>query len=121
LLVENTDPRLVFFELDIFWAYVGQSRFPGFRPHEYPWNMPERFPLFHVKDGLRNGGPHSGWTMTDVGAGDLPFEPFFCGLDINDHHYLMENDDAAQEVGGSFGDAERSYDYLASLRERACA
>jgi hypothetical protein len=30
----------------------------------------------------------------------------------------MENDDAAQEEGGSFGDAERSYDYLASLRER---
>ena len=120
MLVENTDPRLVFFELGIFWAYVGQSRFPGFRPHEYPWNMPERFPLFHVKDGLRNGGPRSGWTMTDVGAGDLPFEPFFCGLDINDHHCLMENDDAAREVSGSFGDAERSYDYLASLRERAC-
>jgi hypothetical protein len=33
----------------------------------------------------------------------------------------MENNDAAQEVGGSFGDAERSDDYLASLRERACA
>jgi hypothetical protein len=33
----------------------------------------------------------------------------------------MENNDAAQEVGGSFGDVERSYDYLASLPERACA
>jgi hypothetical protein len=61
------------------------------------------------------------WTTSDVGAGDLPFEPFLCGLDINDHHYLIENDDAAPEVGGSFGDAERSDDYLASLRERACA
>jgi sugar phosphate isomerase/epimerase len=36
VLLEETDPRLVFFELDIFWAYVGQSRFPGFKPHEYP-------------------------------------------------------------------------------------
>jgi sugar phosphate isomerase/epimerase len=52
VILEETDPRLVFFELDIFWAYVGQSRFPGFRPHEYPWHMPERFPLFHVKDGI---------------------------------------------------------------------
>ena len=26
--------------------------------------MPERFPLFHVKDGIRNGGPAFGWTMT---------------------------------------------------------
>jgi hypothetical protein len=30
--------------------------------------MPERFPLFHAKDGLRNGAPDSGWTITDVGA-----------------------------------------------------
>jgi sugar phosphate isomerase/epimerase len=119
VLFENTDPQLVFLEMDIFWAYVGQSRFPGFRPHDYVWNHPERYPLFHVKDGLRNGGPHSGWTMTDVGAGDLPYEPFFCGLDTSEHHFLMENDDAAQAAGGSWGDAERSYDYMASLRERA--
>jgi sugar phosphate isomerase/epimerase len=118
VLFNETDPKLVFLEMDIFWAYVGQSRFPGFRPHDYVWNHPDRYPLFHVKDGLRNGGPHSGWTMTDVGAGDLPYEPFFCGLDPSRHHFIMENDDAAQLPGGSFGDAERSYDYMASLRER---
>jgi sugar phosphate isomerase/epimerase len=118
VLFQETDPKLVFLEMDIFWAYVGQSRFPGFRPHDYPWNNPERYPLFHVKDGRRDGGPHSGWTMTDVGAGDLPYEPFFCGLDPNMHHFVMENDDAAQEVGGSWGDAERSYNYLAGLRQR---
>jgi sugar phosphate isomerase/epimerase len=118
VLFDETDPKLVFLEMDIFWAYVGQSRFPGFRPHDYVWDNPERYPLFHVKDGLFNGGPHSGWTMTDVGAGDLPYEPFFCGLDTSRHHFVMENDDAAQEQGGSFGDAERSYDYLASRRER---
>jgi sugar phosphate isomerase/epimerase len=118
VLVDNTDPRLVFFEQDIFWAHVGQSDYPGFKPHEYPWSMPERFPLFHVKDGIRDGGPHEGWTMTDVGAGDIAFEPYFCGLDTRDHQFLMENDDAAQAAGGSFADAERSYDYMASLRER---
>lgn len=118
VLFEETDPRLVFLEMDIFWAFVGQSRFPGFRPSDYVWDNPERYPLFHVKDGLFNGGPHSGWTMTDVGAGDLPYEPFFCGIDTSKHHFIMENDDAAQQEGGSFGDAERSYDYLASLRER---
>jgi sugar phosphate isomerase/epimerase len=119
VLFEETDPRLVFFEMDIFWAYVGQSRFPGFRPHDFVWDNPERYPLFHVKDGLRNGGPHSGWTMTDIGAGDLPYEPFFCGLDTGDHHFVVENDDAADSEGGPFGFSERSYDYLASLRERA--
>jgi sugar phosphate isomerase/epimerase len=119
VLFDNTDPRLVFLEMDIFWAYVGQSRWPGVKPHEYVWNHPERYPLFHVKDGIRTGtGPHSGWVMTDVGAGDIAYEPFFGGLDTNDHHFIMENDDAAQAEGGSWGDAERSYDYMASLRER---
>jgi sugar phosphate isomerase/epimerase len=136
VLLEETDPRLVFFELDIFWAYVGQSRFPGFRPHEYPWYMPERFPLFHVKDGVdysgaeatvprRPGPTHPGgasrsmWVMTDVGDGDIAFEPFFCGLDTDDHHYIVERDTAPDPVAnpaGSFSTARRSYAYLSGLR-----
>jgi sugar phosphate isomerase/epimerase len=132
VILEETDPRLVFFELDIFWAYVGQSRFPGFKPHEYPWDMPERFPLFHVKDGIdfsgaeatvpRPPGPSSfEWFMTDVGDGDIAFEPFFCGLDTDDHHYIVERDTAPDPVAnpaGSFSTAQRSYDYLVALRER---
>jgi sugar phosphate isomerase/epimerase len=117
VILEETDPRLVFFELDIFWAYVGQSRFPGFKPHEYPWFMPERFPLFHVKDGIENGGPSFNWTMTDVGDGDIAFEPFFCGLDTDDHHYIVERDTAPTNPAGSFSTAERSYDYLSALRK----
>jgi len=118
VVLEETDPNFVFFQLDILWAHVGQSRFPGFKPHEYPWDQPERFPMFHVKDGIFDGGPHDGWTMTDVGDGDIAFEPFFCGLDTDEHHFLMENDDAPDNPAGSFASAERSYDYLADLRER---
>jgi sugar phosphate isomerase/epimerase len=118
VILEETDPRLVFFELDIFWAYVGQSRFPGFQPHEYVWDDPKRFPLFHVKDGVMDGGPSFGWTMTDVGDGDVPLEPFFCGLDTDDHHYIMERDTAPSDPDGSFASTERSYDYMAGLRER---
>src|SRR5215207_7596968 len=129
VLLEETDPRLVFFELD-FWAYVGQSRFPGFKPHAYPWDMPERFPLFHVKDGVdytgapppaRPGPSSFGWQMTDVGDGDIAYEPFFCGLDADDHHYIVERDTAVDPVAnpaGSFSTAQRSYDYLTALRER---
>jgi sugar phosphate isomerase/epimerase len=130
VLLEETDPRLVFFEQDIFWAHVGQSRFPGFKPHEYPWDMPERFPLFHVKDGIDyTGAPSSappgptsfGWQMRDVGDGDIAFEPYFCGLDADDHHYIVERDTAVDPVAnpaGSFSTAQRSYDYLVGLRER---
>jgi sugar phosphate isomerase/epimerase len=127
VILEETDPRLVVFELDIFWAYVGQSRFPGFKPHEYPWNMPERFPLFHVKDGVDFSnvptvtGRDFDWDMTDVGDGDIAFEPFFCGLDTDDHHYIVERDTAPDPIrnpAGSFATAQRSYDYLVSLGER---
>jgi sugar phosphate isomerase/epimerase len=128
VILAETDPRLVFFELDIFWAYVGQSRFPGFKPHEYPWSMPDRFPLFHVKDGIdlngddvEGNGQFFGWDMTDVGDGDIAFEPFFCGLDMRRHHYIVERDTAPDPVrnpAGSFSTAERSYAYLAGLRER---
>ena len=120
VLLEETDPRLVFFEFEIFWSHVGQSRFPGFKPHEYPWNMPERFPLFHVKDGIdysgaettvtrRPGPTHPGgtsriaWVMTDVGDGDIAFEPFFCGLDTDDHHYIVERDTAPDPVANPAG------------------
>ena len=125
VILEETDPRLVFFELDIFWAYVGQSRFPGFKPHEYPWSMPDRFPLFHVKDGIDYSGDDGGvngqsfgWEMTDVGDGDIAFEPFFGGLDTKRHHYVVERDTAPANPAGSFSTAERSYAYLAGLRER---
>jgi sugar phosphate isomerase/epimerase len=127
VLLANTDPRLVFFEMDTFWAYVGQSRFPGFRPHDYPWSMPRRFPLFHVKDGIDYSndpavtGQFFDWDMTDVGDGEIAFEPFFCGLDTREHHYIVERDTAVDPVrnpAGSFSTAERSYAYLASLRER---
>jgi sugar phosphate isomerase/epimerase len=130
VLLAETDPRLVFFEFEIFWSHVGQSRFPGVKPYEYPWNMPERFPLFHVKDGIDYTGapppplpgPSSfGWQMTDVGGGDIAFEPLFCGLDMDDHHYIVERDTAPDPVAnpaGSFSTARRSYDYLTSLRER---
>ena len=56
-ILAETDPSLVFFELDIFWAYVGQSRFPGFDPIQLVAAQPHRFPLYHVKDGVMDGGP----------------------------------------------------------------
>ena len=49
--------------------------------------------------------------MTDVGDGDIAFEPFFGGLDTDDHHYIVERDTAPDPVAnpaGSFSTAERS-------------
>jgi len=144
VLLAETDPKLVFFELDIFWAYAGATGapevptptgfrgwFPNFDPIELVWRQPRRFPLFHAKDGIRTavGAPTTfGWQFVDVGDGNVPLEALFTGLDTDEHHFIVERDNhnypppgvpageprnAAQLVT-----AQRSYAYLANLRER---
>lgn len=44
-LIENTDPSLVFFQMDVFWACMGKAS-----PVEYFKRYPGRFPLLHIKD-----------------------------------------------------------------------
>ena len=44
-LLTNTDPSLVFFEMDVYWAVMGQCD-----PVTYFNRYPGRFPLLHIKD-----------------------------------------------------------------------
>lgn len=45
LLLNGTDPNLVFFEMDVYWAVMGQAD-----PVEYFNKFPGRFPVLHIKD-----------------------------------------------------------------------
>lgn len=45
LLLEGTDPALVFFEMDVYWTVMGQND-----PLEYFEKYPGRFPVLHIKD-----------------------------------------------------------------------
>jgi sugar phosphate isomerase/epimerase len=45
LLLEGTDPNLVFFEMDVYWTVMGQMD-----PLEYFEKYPTRFPVLHIKD-----------------------------------------------------------------------
>ena len=45
LLLDNTDPALVFFEMDVYWTVMGQSD-----PVEYFNKYAGRFPILHIKD-----------------------------------------------------------------------
>lgn len=44
-MLQNTDPELVFFEMDVYWAVRGQVS-----PVEYFRKYPGRFTLLHIKD-----------------------------------------------------------------------
>jgi sugar phosphate isomerase/epimerase len=128
-----TDPELVYFEMDIYWAYQAQVRFKtyldehgvtrrdNFDPIRTISRQQERFPLFHVKDGVLNDEGTS-LIMTEYGVpgGYVPFEAFFASLrSIGYHHYIWEHDNAGDtppEQGGVYGAAKRSYDNMRATR-----
>lgn len=115
VVIAETDPALVHFEFDIYWAYVGQFLHGGFDPIAYVKAQPRRFPLYHVKDGVRSSSPN-GYSFVDVGDGVHDFRRFFETVGVPGHHYIVERDDAPANPAGSFSTAARSLAYLRSLR-----
>lgn len=103
VLLEDTDPKLVDFELDIYWIVRG-----GGDPFAYFKKWPGRFPLLHLKDG---SGPPD-WTMTAVGKGTIDFTAILRAHDEGGFkHYYVENDNAEHPLAN----IATSYRYLRSL------
>ena len=112
VLLEETDPRFVFFELDIFWAHVGRSQSGGgFDPlTDYAIPHRDRYKLFHVKDGLPDSAQ-----ILDVGEGEIDFQHFFTELfaqskgEVGKHLYLWERDSADDHPRGALAAARSSF------------
>jgi hypothetical protein len=83
-------------------------------------DQPHRFPLYHVKDGVMDGGPTFGWTMTDVGTSRSTSRTFFTVAPNPGYRsYQIERDTApggSADPGRSFRTAQRSAEYLLGLR-----
>ncbi|NEE03513.1 sugar phosphate isomerase/epimerase family protein [Phytoactinopolyspora halotolerans] len=120
ILLAETDPHLVYLEMDIYWAFVGQHIAPGFDPADYVKANMRRYPLFHAKDGESRPDLANGYNIVEFGAGDIDFQSFFRDIGAKGPHYaLWEQDNAPstpEERGGAFGAAERSYQALSTLR-----
>ena len=122
--LQLTDPELVFMEMDVFWAYVGKNKYPGFEPVQYILDNPTRFPLLHLKDGKATGAPApaNGYDIIEFGAGDIPYRSFLSQLpDRGSRIGIMEQDNAGSTAAGgnpvnSLGNAERSFDRMIGLR-----
>lgn len=103
ILLGETDPELVGFELDLYWAAKGGSSAPG----ELFVRHPGRFPALHVKDMAPNGD------FADVGSGVLDFpEMFDTARQGGVRQWLVEHDAPADP----FASARASYRYLSRLR-----
>ncbi len=88
-LLKRTDPNFVVFEMDCGWVYAS-----GHNPVDYLSKTPERFPLLHVKDLVRQADGKVEWTV--VGKGDVKYKPILraaTGLKyyfVEVEHYNMD-------------------------------
>jgi sugar phosphate isomerase/epimerase len=125
ILLAETDPRYVFFEMDIYWSYVGQwqsGQIQAFDPlTDYAIPFKDRYKLFHVKDGRKD--PLGGYTdainnIVDAGQGSIDFQGFFDTLfaqsvdEVDKHHYIWERDNASDHPRGSMAAARSSFTYI---------
>lgn len=101
LLLAETDPKLVDFELDLYWVVAG-----GGSPLDFVSRYPKRIPLVHVKD---SAGPPDN-KLVDVGAGTIDFRSIFAKTD-RIKHYFVEHDQPADPMAT----IRNSYRNLAAL------
>ena len=112
VLVQETDPKLVDFELDLYWA-----RFADQDPLALFAKYPGRFAMWHVKDMVVNGTQKG---MSPVGKGTIDFKSIFAhARQSGMKYFFVEHDSAAQYPGGSLASAQASYDYLHQLLTNA--
>ena len=97
-LVDDTDPKLVKFELDLYWLRAG-----GLDPLVVFARWPKRFSLVHVKDMTADG------RMVDVGEGVIDWKAIFARRkQAGIEHCFVEHDEPADPIWS----ATASFRYL---------
>ena len=87
-MMENTDPALVDFEMDIYWVVTG-----GADPLAYLQKYPNRFRLCHVKDRKKDAPAGEGEASCDLGTGSLDFSKILkVAQDQGMQYYIVEQE-----------------------------
>jgi sugar phosphate isomerase/epimerase len=101
VLLAETDPKLVEFELDLFWITKGKHD-----PLAYFAKHAGRFPLVHVKDMTASG------EMVEVGAGSIAWAKIFAKQkQAGIQHFFVEHDQPKVPMES----VAASYRYLSRL------
>jgi sugar phosphate isomerase/epimerase len=125
------DPRLIWFEMDIYWGYVARHRYQTyvdrrgitrtdlFDPIRTVQQHSKRFPLFHVKDGVP-ADVDDGFTMVPAGTGVVPLRQLLNAIgDREFRHPNYEQDNApggTANPGQSMQFAQISFDNMSRWR-----
>ncbi len=88
VLLKNTDPALVDFQIDIFWVVAA-----GQDPEAWLNKYPDRFRLCHVKDMSKTPGADNGKNSVDLGTGTIDFKKVLKTARQNGmHYYIVEQE-----------------------------
>lgn len=104
-MLENTDPELVKWEMDIFWLVAG-----GYDPVAYFEKYPGRFPLGHVKDMDKQDQTKN----TELGKGTIQYGSLLkAAREAGMKHYLVEQESFTRP---SLESMRMNYKYLSTLQ-----
>jgi sugar phosphate isomerase/epimerase len=106
ILIAETDPRLVHFEVDLYWAWFAHRDPVGLLAQ-----VGDRIRQFHVKD-MRyvNHAP----TFADPGTGVIDFARIFAAAGSpRNHEYIVERDDA---LANALNTAAVGFNFLRRIR-----
>jgi sugar phosphate isomerase/epimerase len=113
ILVEQTDPHVVFFEIDVYWAAQA-----GLDPIALMRGIGHRLKMLHLKDRLPGFPPSFAMNadsahFTEVGHGTLDWRGILDeGRTLGVEHYFVEQDQTSIPPIDSL---RRSYEYLRSI------
>jgi sugar phosphate isomerase/epimerase len=118
-ILENTDPKFVYFEMDVVWTLAGKAD-----PIYYLNTYADRYKLLHVKDMKTiktfagDGGSPREWVeifpqITTLGTGKVPLESIISTASKNGVKHFFIEYEGAPDPEITF---KESLDYLTSLR-----
>ena len=113
VMLDHTDPKLVAFELDVFWVSVA-----GGDPAETIGKLPGRLPLLHLKDKaegtpvmFQESVPRTAFKEVGSGVVDWP-KVLRAAAAANVAHYFVEQD---QTPGDPLDSLRQSFGFLSKL------
>lgn len=105
LLLENTDPKNVCFEIDTYWVQAG-----GANPVDWIYKVKGRMPVVHFKDmSIKNDAQ----TMAEIGEGNIDFTSVIKACDETGVKWAAVEQDICP--GDPFDSLKLSFDNLSRM------
>ncbi|MEP6583908.1 MAG: sugar phosphate isomerase/epimerase [Ginsengibacter sp.] len=110
VLMDNTDPSTIDFEMDIYWVVTG-----GQDPIQWFEKYPNRFKLSHIKDREKGAPLSDREASVDVGTGGIDFKKILAvGKEKGLEYYIVEQEKYLNTT--PLKAAKTDADYLKKIR-----